>query len=435
MSNNVFYALLMVSLIFLSSCNNGNINKKQSKSIVEFTSDTLSFDNVSNKNISIFIQDENVMSFNKSPQKTISISLLDLARKCTDKKEIALRALKNSNVLQIKVVVENEIDTIYNYNILPYYDEDIAFSISGQCAPLVSKSSNPTQTIDIKKWLFRKKEHLDDEKIHLLCGLVNQLSKTNMVEYVTNSTIPVVHSFSKTKYNVKSSIIADYYVLYACSSTKEIEEFVEDVVSNNFDLCSKKLGSGMDCYRKANSNGYKCICLVAINNDWSYKIQPLGLIAIDNLAPVTTLSSYEEDISSIKFSDSMMVIFPSNKPQINGFCDVSITNSAGNGIECNVSFRIIFAGDVKSVTVKRTKELCDSWMHKVENKVIDLTGKKSPYTFTYMLHLTDGDNYIPIIVEDNHGNKREFEINERAEFVSTDAPNINIDNNINIDDF
>lgn len=146
----------MVLLFFLSSCNNGNADKKHSKPSIEFTSDTLSFDNVSNKNISIFVQDENVMSFNKSPQKTISVSLLDLARKCTDKKEIALRALKNSNVLQIKVVVENEIDTIYNYNILPYYDEDIAFSISGQCAPLVSKSSNPTQVIDIKKWLFRK---------------------------------------------------------------------------------------------------------------------------------------------------------------------------------------------------------------------------------------------------------------------------------------
>lgn len=438
MCNKVFYAFLMVLLIFMSSCNNGNTNKKQSKSIVEFTSDTLSFDNVSNKNISIFVQNENVMSFNRSQKKSISISLLDIARKCTDKNEIALRALKNCNVLQIKVVVENEIDTIYNYDILPYYDEDVSFSISGQCAPLVSKFSNPTQAIDIKKWLFRKKEHLDDEKIHLLCGLVNQLSKTNTVEYVTNSTIPVIHSFSKTTYNVKSSIVADYYVLYACSSTKEIEEFVEDAVSSNFDLCSKTLGSSMDCYREANSNGYKCICLVAINNDWNYKIQPLGLIAIDNLAPATTLSSYEyeEDISSIKFSDNMMVVFPSNKPQINGLCDVSITNSAGNGIECNVSFKIMFAGDVKSVTVKRTKKLCyDSWTHKVENKVIDLTDKKSPYTFTYMLHLTDGDNYIPIIVEDNHGNKCEFEINERAEFVRTDAPNISIDNNININNF
>lgn len=423
-------------LICCSSCNNGNTASRHPKSVIGFTTDTLSIDNISNKNISISVQNENVISMIGCKENAISLSLLDVIRKCKDKNEIALRALKNNNALQIKVVVENEIDTVYNYNISPYYDEDAIFSISGKCAPLVSKFSCPTQTVDIKKWLFRKKEHWDNANIHLLHGLVNQLSKTNTTEYVTNSTIPVIRSFSGLKYNVNSSIVADYYVLYACSSTKEIEEFVEDVISNDFDLCSKNLVSGMDCYRKSNSNGYKCICLVAINNDWSYKIQPLGLIAIDNLAPVTSLSSYEGDISSIKFPNNIIVLFPSNKPQINGVCDVLITNSSGNGIECNVSFQITFAGDVKSVTVKRTKKLCyDSWIHKVENKVIDLTGKSSPFTFTYMLHLTDGDNYIPIIIEDNHGNKREFELNERAEFVRNNAPSINIDNNINIDNY
>lgn len=423
-------------LICCSSCNNSNTTSRHPKSVIGFTTDTLSIDNISNKNIFISVQNENVISMVGCKENVISLSLLDVIRKCKDKNEIALRALKNDNALQIKVVVENEIDTVYNYNISPYYDEDAVFSISGQCAPLVSKYSNPTQTVDIKKWLFRKKEHLDNANIHLLRGLVNQLSQTNTIEYVTNSTIPVIHSFSGLKYKVNSSIAADYYVLYACSTTNEIEEFVEDVIANDFDLCSKALGGGMDCYRQSNGNGYKCICLVAINNDWSYKIQPLGLVAIDNLAPVTSLSSYEGDISSIKFPNNAIVLFPSNKPKINGVCDVFITNSAGNGIECNVSFRIIFAGDVKSVTVKRTKKLCyDSWTHKVENKVIDLTGKSSPYTFTYMLHLTDGDNYIPIIVEDNHGNKREFELNERAEFVRNDAPSINIDNNINIDNY
>ena len=49
-----------------------------------------------------------------------------------------------------------------------------------------------------------------------------------------------------------------------------------------------------------------------------------------------------------------------------------------------------------------------------------------------MLHLSGGDNYIPIVIEDNHGNKREFELNEKAEFVWRDAPSVNIDNNINI---
>lgn len=433
MSNNISIILLALLLFCCSSCNNSNTVSRHSKSVVGFTTDTLSIDNISNKNISISVQNENVIAMLGCKENAISLSLLDIIRKCKDKKEMALRALKNNNALQIKVVVENEIDTVYNYNISPYYGKETVFTISGQCAPLVSGFSNPTQVVDIKKWLFRKNEHLDDANIHLLRGLVNQLSKTNTIEYVTNSIIPVIHSFTGLKYKVNSSIVADYYVLYACSSTNEVEEFVEDIVSNDFDLCSKTLEGDMDCYRKSNSNGYKCICLIAINNDWNYKIQPLGLIAIDNMAPVTNLSSYEGDISFIDFPNNIKVLFPSEKPNINGICDVSITNSSGNGIECNVSFRVLFAGDVKSVTIKRTKKLCyDNWYHKIENKVIDLTNKMSPYTFTYMLHLKDGDNYIPVIVEDNYGNKREFELNERAEFVYRDSHDINIHNNIDI---
>lgn len=432
-SNILFLLLILLSCI---SCGNNRTKSVGTKSVVRFATDTLSIVNTLNKNISIFVQNENVMSFKDIEKESISMSLLDVARKCKDKNEMALIALKNSNTLEIKVVVDNEIDTTYKYHISPYYDEDGIFSISGKCAPLTSIFSNPSQTVDIKKWLFRKREHLTDDNIHLLQGIVNQLSHTKTTKYITNSIIPVIHGFSGLKYKVSSSIVADYYVLYACSTAKEIEAFVEDVVSNNFDLCVKSLNGGMECYRRAGSNGYKCICLIGINKDWSYKVQPLGLVAIDNLAPVSSISSLSDENSSITFPNNITVLFPTNKPQINGFCNVSVSNWAGNGIECNVSFVISFAGDVKSVTVKRTKKLCyDSWTHRVENKVVDLTGKSSPYTFTYMLHFTDGDNYIPIIIEDNHGNKRELELNVRAEFVRTDVPSIDIDNNINIDNY
>lgn len=56
------------------------------------------------------------------------------------------------------------------------------------------------------------------------------------------------------------------------------------------------------------------------------------------------------------------------------------------------------------------------------------------HSFTMMLHLVDGDNYIPVVIEDNHGNKTEFELNERASFTRSNAPSINIDNNVNIYD-
>lgn len=42
-----------------------------------------------------------------------------------------------------------------------------------------------------------------------------------------------------------------------------------------------------------------------------------------------------------------------------------------------------------------------------------------------------GDNIIPIIVEDWHGNKREGNIRISAQFVRTNSSDVNIENNIN----
>ena len=74
MHNKILYILLLF-MICLVSCNNGNIASKHSMPIVEFLSDTLLIDNVYNKNISISVENENVMSFN-GREKLISISLM-----------------------------------------------------------------------------------------------------------------------------------------------------------------------------------------------------------------------------------------------------------------------------------------------------------------------------------------------------------------------
>ena len=188
----------------------------------------------------------------------------------------------------------------------------------------------------------------------------------------------------------------------------------------------------MSCYRDVNSNGYMCISLIAIKKDWSYKIQPLGLVAIDN---VVISQGNDANISSFNFPNNVKVLLPEEKPEIFGTCNVRSASGGGNGIECNVTFHIIQSGDIKSITVKRTKKLCyDSWTHKVENRVVYTKDIGSMHSFTMMLHLVDGDNYIPVVIEDNHGNKTEFELNERASFTRSNAPSINIDNNVNIYD-
>lgn len=419
----------------LYSCNNKVANSDEYPTI-KVTKDSVFISTASNNHYELTINalDDNIVS--NQIETSMSFSLLELAKLCKDKKEVALMAVNNNSSISFRVKIGEKVDTLVNYTIEPYYNEDPVFSISGQCAPLVSKLSNPSQSIDLKKWLFRKKAHLEDSQLRLFMGLFNQLSRSNTTEYVTNSTMPVLHSFAGIKYNVRSNIKGDYFVLFAGKSMKDINAFVEEVVANDFELCSKSPSDAMNCYRKANSNGYMCISLIAIKKDWSYNIQPLGLVAIDNLAP--NQGSIESP-SAFSFSNNTKVILPSNKPEIFGNASVFISNWDGNGLECNVTFSIAYDGDVKSITIQRRGDLCyreygGSFYLKQEDKVIKTSEHKSPYHFTYKMHFDDGDNIIPIILEDNHGNKIHSRITQRAAFTRNNTPSVNIDNNVNIYD-
>lgn len=423
------YLIISILLGNLYSCNNAAISDTSPSISLSNDSVEISIPFDKEYNFSISILGECVKSGNISENS--SYSLLDLSRMCTNKNDVALFAVKNNNHIPIRLKIGESIDTLINFFIEPYNDEDGVASISGLCAPLISKFSSPSQSIELKKWLFRKKIYLKEEQMHIFMGLINQLSYSKTKEFITNATIPVLHTFAGLKYNVESNMAGDYFVLFASKTSNDISKFVEEVVANDFELCATSVSKAMSCYRETDSNGYMCICLVAIKKDWTYKIYPLGIVAIDNVV----LEQKEKNISSITLSDDMKVILPSNKPDIYGSCHITNVNGGGNGIECNVSFNIFHSGDIKTVTIKRTKELCyDSWVHKIESRVISVKDVPNPYSFTMMLHLKDGDNYIPVVVEDNHGNKTEFNLNEKASFIKDNTPSINIDNNVNIYD-
>ena len=89
-----------------------------------------------------------------------------------------------------------------------------------------------------------------------------------------------------------------------------------------------------------------CVSLIAINKDWSYKIQPLGLVAIDN---VVLSQGNEDNVTSFSLSANVKILLPKDRPEIFGLCSVRSASSGGNGIECNVSFHIIQSGDIKSI--------------------------------------------------------------------------------------
>lgn len=183
-------------------------------------------------------------------------------------------------------------------------------------------------------------------------GVLAKINSNGTVDYITNATIPVLKNFAGTSYQVTSEMKADHYILYASSSDKEIKDFVEYIVANDFEVNSKSLDASMNCYRKIGSDGYKCITLIGINDDWSYSVEPLGLVAIDNSAPFRQ-NIDKETINSFVFKGSKRVILPNSKPNIFGFANVTEIKFKGNIESCNVTFRIDFGGDVKSVTVVR----------------------------------------------------------------------------------
>lgn len=101
----------------------------------------------------------------------------------------------------------------------------------------------------------------------------------------------------------------------------------------------------------------------------------------------------------------------------------------------NVSFNINFCGDVKYVSIKRDFIGEYDFYPKPETKTIDLGKVSSPYRFTYKIHLEDGDNYIPIILTDNHGNSTKCKLNIPAHFTRQNTHDINIDNDIDINNY
>lgn len=436
MENKIkLFAVLFIAILNFTACFN---NKRSKDSLsVTFRNDSVLISTESSKQLrlSIFVLNDNV-SKDESIQDKYVLDLLSFIKKySSDKLSLALYATKHNNSIPVRVRVEECIDTVINFKVNPLLETFSTATIKGVCAPLVASSSNPDDITNIKRWLFRKNEHLSDSLLSNMVGIVRELYRTNYSDYITNATVPVLKSFSGVQYSITSDMKADHYVLYACSSQQEIKEFVEEIVSDDFELTEASINHPLRCYRKTNSDGYKCITLIGINNDWSYQQQPLGLVAIDN----TVFGNQGSNNPYIVFKNNIRVNLPSNKPTIFGDANIRITHSAGNGIACNVTFLTTFSGDIKSISIRRTRELCYHDMLGYDREtpgpkdfVVYTNKESSPHTFSVKLHWEDGDNFVPYIIEDHHGNKHEGKISYRASFERSNAPQINIDNNIDI---
>ena len=349
-------------------------------------------------------------------------------------KDIALLAAQNNNELQVSLSLTDLMDTTFVFHLNPtvvVQDDNVQFT--GLGAKVISKSASRNVDEELKRWLYRINKVVSDSLFSSLRTNYLYITETKNNDFVVRGEIPVVHSLSGNKYSVSCNMKADYYAVVACADQKFIDKFVENSVVKDYkNLSTSK--SNIVCVPSNNVSGYFCIVLLGINKDYSYQQLPIAVVAMDNEAPN---DKYIPGVfEGFNFKNKTKVIMPKNAPKIFGNASVLVTNWAGNGAECNVSFLVIFGGDAKSATIHRRGELCyPDWPVKPlfpEADKIFYAKEGYEQKFTWKMHFNEGDNEIPVTVEDYHGNKSEYNVVVRSKFVRSNSPQINIDNNINI---
>lgn len=432
--NSKFINCTLIAIL-VSLCYSCAFNPTRAE--VSYANGTINVSNVSSNNTVISISVCGKLALDTVCTSSLSLSILDaIDRSSLDKIELAAYATEHNNTLPVQVKIGKQVDS-FGISLSPYYPQQTQSSIEGKCAPLTPKLLDSDKSMNVKKWLYKHKKRFTDDQITNLMGIMNKLSVNSIGCYVPVTDIPILKSLSNITYRVNSAIEADYYVLYACENEEEIDEFVGDVVVNDFKQCTTSLKNSMFCFTKKYLAGYKCICLLAINKDWNYTIEPLAWVAIDTQAPINPdtdniIDLFHHDIKpdTIYFSNGKTVLPPRFALNLWGKASVSILHWDGNGISCNCTFSIKSFGDVTSVTIVRENKLA-KYLSK-ERKKIYLIPSDTPYTFIYDLHFEDGDNIIPIEVEDFAGNVTKQAITVRAKFVRTNSNDVYIDNNITV---
>lgn len=435
----LFPIFLIMCLWVMFACKLNPIGTENKPSVV--ISDgyiTISDDFHQVLNAQVTIDDRiNISKEISSNQKTSLLSLLKTNKDFFN--DIAFLLAQENGDIPLRLMIGEYIDTAFVFH-LDTKEVSLYFakSIQGRCANLVGCHDASNVESDIIKWLFRNNiKNPSDDIINKMRLYLQELNRTNYNEYITNETIPVITSFQDINYRLTSNIIADNYYLFACKSEKEIEVFVEDMVSNKFEGSIHSLKQNISCFRSPSTSGTVCIFLVGIDENWDYKIAPVGLVCIDNVKPSITPIN-ESGCSDIVLNKNRIKIkMPSKVPTVNGYAHLSTRDFGGNGIKCKVNFSLSFGGDIKSITLIREGALTykNSLFTDVDNerKVIDLQSEKSPLLFSYDLHLEEGDNYLPVIISDLRGNSTEFKFNIPAHFTRPKEPSINIENDVNVD--
>ena len=193
MENKVYIgtiAAIICSLV--CSCSNSSMTEVQQSINVQWSNDSviIASESANQQAISISVLDENIYS-DSSFQGTWKEDILSLVKKnIKDKLDIALYATKNEYQVPVRIKVDEVVDTFFVLKLFPLKEISSISSIRGNCAPLVASSSNPDYVTGVKRWLFRKNEHLSDSLLNDMVGIVRELNRTNYCDYINDYPQP-----------------------------------------------------------------------------------------------------------------------------------------------------------------------------------------------------------------------------------------------------
>lgn len=351
--------------------------------------------------------------------------------------------------LTVQISVNDAEWTTYKASFSPTEEvETSPITVRGKCLSLSRGLSGNGLTQEIKRWLYRHNVNTNTQSADINT-LINQIKQV-ITSFQNNSKqwfpregggIPVVKNLQGLTYDITTEIKGDYYYLFATDNQEDLDKFVEEVVSTDFPQASKNTRN-LSCFRSNEKGGVLCIFLIAINNDWTKKVVPVGLLAIDNIAPkVSTDNSdhYGGLVGGHVISSSVSMSLPKYGIAINNVNDTSAIIEGYLYLGTNqfrgdaAQFEVHFGGDIESIAIKREIHRdYQRYFMNPETKIFKLSDKKSPYHFSYNLDLGIGDNFIPITVRDKRGNETTTNYKISMVSVNDDNPQINIDNNVTI---
>lgn len=380
-----------------------------------------------------------------------SIDLYEFIKFDSQNVDLAYFLSKNNGDITIGVHSHDGLlDTTLKYHLsFKQLDNDYVKVGRGKCAKIDDYDGYRKYERLIVDYFEKRQLSYNDSIVDLVkCYLVelNKHSKYGFKELYVSEEIPIVSSLKGMEYRISSNLKADYYYLFACKEADEIRDFVKEVKLLDFRGANGSLNNNIPCYMTRSSSGNLCIVLIGINNDFSYKTVPVGIICVDNVHPIVRCP--DKNYLGLSFLRSEEIDRMGKDERIYKKCFYIFKNKivvkngkdslAKSATLLSQTLKTTLTGDDESISTERKSLKEDNQYHNwmIEGAVavsyFSFSNSNVPFKFecfgdvskivlnnnivinwsgekyirkTIHLNLDYGDNFIPIKVIDKRGNE------------------------------